>query len=42
MKFFNVKEYNVIVYGSNQNQRFYGKYDNEEYHEFDMWRKLDE
>ena len=40
MKFFNVKEYNVIVYGSNQNQRFYGKYDNEEYHEFDHVKEI--
>ena len=35
MFFYDVNEYTVIVYGANAQHKFYGKYDNEEYHEFD-------
>ena len=40
MFFYNIQEYTVVVYGVNAHQKFYGKYDNEEYHEFDHVKEL--
>jgi hypothetical protein len=40
MTFFGVGEYTVIVYAVNADIRFYGKFDNEEYHEFDHVKEI--
>ena len=40
MHFYDVKGYTVLIYGANAIQKFYGKFNNEEYHEFDHVKEI--